>query len=291
MPRAISEGLDSILDEKFPVLDRGFIIPVDYMGNDSAIVQAARTSYGKGTKKISEDRDLIRYLMRHRHTTPLEMCELKLHVMVPMDIWRQWIRHRTASVNEYSTRYSVAIDEKKTTSPDEWRLQGHQNRQGSEGFLDPEVGKSLSLREKEFHREAEKVYNERIDAGVAREQARKDLPLSTYTRAYWKMDLHNLLHFSALRLDEKAQLEIREYAQEIGKVIKAWVPKTWEAFEDYRLNAITLSQPELKVNMLVSKGLPLEEALTEVGITNKTEAAEIREKFKLMYKDDEIHSI
>ncbi|MBT3691001.1 FAD-dependent thymidylate synthase [Candidatus Woesearchaeota archaeon] len=286
MPRAISNGLDSILDEKFPVLDHGFIIPVDYMGNDSAIVQAARTSYGKGTKKISEDRDLIRYLMRHRHTTPLEMCELKLHVMVPMDIWRQWIRHRTASVNEYSTRYSEAIDEKKTTSSEKWRLQGHHNRQGSEGFLDQETGKTLTSRETEFHREAERLYHERLDAGVAREQARKDLPLSTYTRAYWKMDLHNLLHFSALRLDEKAQLEIREYAQTIGKIIKAWVPLTWEAFEDYRLNALTLSQPELQVNMLVMKGMTLDKALTEVGITNKTESREIREKFRLMYPND-----
>ena len=286
MPRAISEGLDAILDEKFPVLDHGFIIPVDYMGNDPAIVQAARTSYGKGTKKVSEDRELIRYLMRHRHTTPLEMCELKLHVMVPMDIWRQWIRQRTASVNEYSTRYSEAIDEKKTTSPEEWRLQGHHNRQGSEGFLDSERGKILSLREGEFHKEAEKIYKERIDAGIAREQARKDLPLSSYTRAYWKMDLHNLLHFSALRLDKKAQLEIREYAQTIGKIVKAWVPITWEAFEDYRLNALTLSQPELQVNMLVAKGLTLDEALVAAEITNKTEAREIREKFKLMYPND-----
>ena len=168
---------------------------VDYMGGDESIVQAARVSYGTGTKKVHEDRGLIRYLMRHGHTTPFEMCELKLHVRVPMDCWRQWIRHRTANVNEYSTRYSKAIDTTQRTASDQWREQLQDNRQGSGGCLGVEVGEYLSARELESQTLAGEVYEERLRKGVAREQARKDLPLSTYTEAYWKIDLHNLFHF------------------------------------------------------------------------------------------------
>ena len=188
-------ALDEILGRRLDVLDDGFVRVVDYLGNDAAIVQAARVSYGEGTRRVSDDRGLIRYLMRHRHTTPFEMCELKLHVRVPMDAWRQWIRHRTASVNEISTRYSIAIDAAQATSPGEWRTQASGNRQGSGESLDRSVGERLSDAEAELQRQARKVYQERLDAGVAREQARKDLPLSTYTEAYWKIDLHNLLHF------------------------------------------------------------------------------------------------
>src|SRR3989339_1761486 len=205
-------SLDEILGKKFPVLDDGFIRVVDYMGSDESIVQAARVSYGKGTKKVSEDRGLIRYLLRHQHTTPFEMCEIKFHVRVPMDCWRQWIRHRTANINEYSTRYSIAIDAAETTQVDEWRGQAITNRQGSEGFLDTAIGEELTKQESELHRFTRDVYQKRIDAGVAREQARKDLPLSTYTEAYWKLDLHNLLNFLALRMDAHAQFEIRSYA-------------------------------------------------------------------------------
>jgi thymidylate synthase (FAD) len=213
------------------------------MGSDDAIVQAARVSYGKGTKKVQEDRGLIRYLMRHSHTTPFEMCEIKFHIRVPMDCWRQWIRHRTANVNEYSTRYSVAINAMMRTGPDEWRAQATSGRQGGEGKIDEVIGRHLCERQDTLQRFAQEVYNERLSSGVAREQARKDLPLATYTEAYWKIDLHNLLHFLELRMDRHAQLEIRLYANVIGKEIVArWVPLAWEAFQDYRLSAMSFSR-------------------------------------------------
>jgi thymidylate synthase (FAD) len=251
------EALDAILGQSLPVLDQGFVRVVDYMGSDAAIVQAARVSYGEGTKQVHEDRGLIRYLMRHRHTTPFEMCEIKLHVRVPMDCWRQWIRHRSASTNEYSTRYSVAIDAAQVTAPDEWRLQAAGNRQGSGDALAPAVGESLSRSEAGLHRLARRVYEERLDAGVAREQARKDLPLATYTEAYWKIDLHNLLHFLALRIDDHAQLEIRKYARLIGhEIVARWCPLAWEAFCDYQLNALQLSALEVEVVQALNAGKP-----------------------------------
>ncbi len=232
--------------KKFPVLDDGFVCLVDAMGDDSSIVQAARVSYGEGTKKASDDRTLIRYLLRHRHTTPFEMVELKFLVRVPMDCWRQWIRHRTANVNEYSTRYSIAIDSTQTTPADEWRTQSQTNRQGSEEMLPADVGEKLTAAERELQEHARRVYQERLDLGVAREQARKDLPLSTYTEAYWKVDLHNLLHFLALRMDAHAQLEIREYSAIIGrKIVQPLLPLVWEAFEDYRLQASGASRLEI----------------------------------------------
>ena len=249
------EALDRILGTVFKVLDDGFVRVVDYMGSDESIVQAARVSYGRGTKKIHEDRGLVRYLMRHHHTTPFEMCEIKLHVRVPMDAWRQWIRHRTANVNEYSTRYSVAIDAAQATDPGEWRQQSSGNRQGSAGFLDARLGETFSKQEAELHRMARRLYNERIEAGVAREQARKDLPLSTYTEAYWKVDLHNLLHFLALRMDEHSQLEIRQYARTIGdEIVSQWCPITWEAFLDYRMNALSFSGIEIAVVQAITRG-------------------------------------
>ncbi len=234
--------------KKFPVLDDGFVALVDVMGDDGAIVQAARVSYGEGTRTVSDDRTLIRYLMRHRHTSPFEMAEVKLLVRVPMDCWRQWIRHRTASVNEYSTRYSVAIEAAQQTAPDRWRLQSAQNRQGSEGFLSPELGQELSAAEAQLQAHARQVYKRRLELGVAREQARKDLPLSTYTEAYWKIDLHNLLHFLELRLAPEAQWEIRQYAHTIAyEIVRPLFPLVWEAFEDYRLQALCLSRLEQEV--------------------------------------------
>ena len=248
-------ALDAILGRRFDVLDDGFVRAVDYMGSDDAIVQAARVSYGAGTKKVSEDRSLVRYLLRHRHTTPFEMCELKLHVRVPMDTWRQWIRHRTANVNEYSTRYSVAIDAASHTRPEAWRLQNGGNRQGSEGLVAKDEGAKLSEREARFLQEARAVYQERLDAGVAREQARKDLPLSTYTEAYWKIDLHNLLHFVALRADSHAQDEIRRYAETIGQhIVRVWVPHTWEAFCDYRVDGLALTRIEATIVAHLARG-------------------------------------
>ena len=269
-----STSFRSILGQKLPVLDDGFVRLVDVMGDDSSIVQAARVSYGEGTKKISEDRGLIRYLMRHRHTTPFEMCEIKLHVRVPMDCWRQWVRHRTANINEYSTRYSIALDAAQTTQPDEWRLQAATNRQGSEGAIDASLGTHLSERESALQASCREVYNERIDAGVAREQARKDLPLSTYTEAYWKIDLHNLFHFLALRMDHHAQYEIRQYATVIGhEIVSKWVPLAWEAFLDYRLNSASFSESELRLlgHLCSNKRQEAVDALVEMGWLNKKE--------------------
>jgi len=246
--RPVVAALDDILGKPFSVLDDGFVRAVDYMGGDEAIVQAARVSYGQGTKRVHEDRGLIRYLMRHRHTTPLEMCEIKLHLRVPMDCWRQWIRHRTASVNEYSTRYSVAIDAAQHTTPDGWRAQAASNRQGSSSGIDSEVGSHLSERESSLLSLSRDVYEERLAAGVAREQARKDLPLSTYTEAYWKTDLHNLLHFLELRIDAHAQAEIRAYATLIGEeIVQRWCPWAWEAFRDYRLSGLSFTRAEVVV--------------------------------------------
>lgn len=248
--------------KKFPVLSDGFVCLVDVMGSDHDIVNAARVSYlGEGAeveeRSEEKDRTLIRYLMRHRHTTPFEMAEIKLLVRVPMDCWRQWIRHRTANVNEYSTRYTEAIDSMDVTPPDQWRSQSKANKQGSGSFLpasdsvmedDGWSGEELSQEEMEFHIEARKVYEKRLLAGVAREQARKDLPLSTYSEAYWKIDLHNLLHFLSLRMHSHAQKEIRDYAKIIGeKIVAPLFPLVWEAFVDYRLEGIFLSSLDQKM--------------------------------------------
>jgi len=255
LERPIVPELDALLGNPFKVLNDGFIRVIDYFGNESSIVQAARVSYGKGTKQRHQDRGLIRYLMRHDHTTPFEMCEIKLHLRVPMDAWRQWIRHRTANVNEYSTRYSVAINATQITEPDEWRLQNTINVQGSEGFFEKEMGAELSKKERELHELSRNLYNERIGLGVAREQARKDLPLCTYTEAYWKIDLHNLLRFLRLRMDEHAQYEIRTYAKTIGEEIVAkWAPLTWEAFTDYRLKGQYLSFHDKEIIKAISAG-------------------------------------
>jgi thymidylate synthase (FAD) len=283
---------DELRWKKFPVLDDGFVCLVDVMGDDQSVVQAARVSYGEGTRKVSDDRGLIRYLMRHRHSTPFEMAEIKFLVRVPMDCWRQWIRHRTANVNEYSTRYSLAIDAMQATSPGEWRTQAASNRQGSGAPLNEQLGAQLSISEAEFQSRSRKLYEDRIAAGVAREQARKDLPLSTYTEAYWKIDLHNLLHFLALRMDTHAQFEIRSYAQTMGeKIIQPLFPLVWEAFVDYRLQAMFLTRldRELIVRLVdqiaaVGKSRAAEEDFLAVqdptwsGLTRSRERDECREK-------------
>ena len=258
--------LESLRWRKFPVLDDGFVALVDCMGDDGSVVQAARVSYGEGTRKVSDDRQLIRYLMRHAHTTPFEMAELKFVVRVPMDCWRQWIRHRTASVNEYSTRYSLAIDSMQTTADGEWRTQATSNRQGSAGLLEAAAGTKMTASETHLQELARKVYEERLEAGIAREQARKDLPLSTYTEAYWKIDLHNLLHFLALRMDSHAQLEIRRYSETIGhEIVKPLFPLVWDAFLDYRVEALRLTKLDRGViGRLVAqsggKGMPASRA-------------------------------
>ena len=235
--------IDQLRWKKFPILNDGFVCLVDAMGDDQSIVQAARVSFGEGTQRVSDDRTLIRYLLRHYHTTPLEMADVKLLVRVPMDAWRQWIRHRTASVNEYSTRYSIAIDAMQTTAPDAWRKQAQCNRQGSEGVVEESIGQDLTDGETRLQQHAREVYQHRLELGIAREQARKDLPLSTYTEAYWKTDLHNLLHFLHLRMDIHAQCEIRQYAQTIGyEIVRPLFPMVWEAFTDYRLEAMQLTR-------------------------------------------------
>ncbi len=245
--RCTVPAIDQILGRRFRVLEDGFVRVIDYMGGDSSIVQAARGSYGVGTKKPGEDRALIRDLMRHLHTTPFEMCEIKLHVRTPMSVWQQWIRHRTANVNEYSTRFSIADSAHKTTAS-EWRAQPSKGKTPDGAFLPVEEGQLLSAGELELQKTSREVYEQRLAAGVVREQARKDLPLSTYTEAYWKIDLHNLLHFLHVRMDHHALHELRRYAELIGQeIVSKWVPFAWEAFLDYRRNALLLSRAETQI--------------------------------------------
>jgi len=284
LPPRVPE-MDSILGKTFKVLDKGHVRVIDYMGTDEAIVQAARVSYGKGTKTPSDDETLIRYLLRHRHTTPFEMCEIKLHIRIPMDHWRQWIRHRTASVNEYSTRYSEAIEDKQQTLDFQWRAQSKSNKQGSGNYLDAEgMGFDLSQAEDRLHKSLTDEYNRRIRMGVANEQARKDLPLSTYTEAYWKIDLHNLMHFLSLRMDAHAQLEIRSYAELIGhQVMARWLPMTWRAFFDYRIEAENFSGPESRILVqLIRENAPYSEVReAAAGIKNKRERQEFLDKLDI----------
>jgi thymidylate synthase (FAD) len=253
----------TIKDKYFPVLDHGFIALKDIMGGDEDIEQAARVSYGKGTRTRTQTRGLIRYLLSHKHTSPLEMVELKFHVRVPMDCWRQWIRHRTASVNEYSTRYSEAINLKQKTPPNKWRMQSSSNKQGSGEYY--QDGTWLSGDEYALHALSNKVYRQRLDVGIAREQARKDLPLSTYTEAYWKIDLHNLLHFLRLRCDSHAQLEIRQYANVIAGIVKECCPITFEAWEDYIFGAVTFSRQEMQVLQKMMGMMPVPQYTDQVA--------------------------
>jgi thymidylate synthase (FAD) len=226
-----------------PVLDHGFVRLVDYMGDDAAVVQAARVSYGRGTKKVRQDRGLIRYLMRHRHTTPFEMCELKLHVKLPIFIARQWIRHRTANVNEYSARYSVMDREFYMPRPEDLAVQSASNRQGRGAVLEPDQAAAVLALLRRDASQAFDTYEAVMEEhGLARELARIGLSLSTYTQWYWKVDLHNLLHFLSLRKHPHAQYEIRAYADVIGEMVADWVPLSWEAFSDYRLGGAFLSR-------------------------------------------------
>ncbi len=226
-----------------PVLDHGFVRVVDYMGDDAAVVQAARVSYGRGTRRALEDEGLIRYLMRHWHSTPFEMCEIKFHVKLPIFVARQWIRHRTASVNEYSARYSILDKDFYLPAPEHMARQSKDNRQGRAGVLEPETAArvfSLLRRDAEqAYADYEEMLGEEI--GLARELARINLTLNTYTQWYWKTDLHNLFHFLRLRADPHAQYEIRAYAEAMLGLTEAWVPLSCKAFRDYRLGAVTFS--------------------------------------------------
>lgn len=260
-------------------LDKGFIRLVDWMGNDNAIVQAARVSYGEGTKSIRSDNRLIRYLLRHRHTSPFEMVEFKFHVKLPIFVARQWIRHRTANVNEYSGRYSEMKDEFYIPELSQIRTQNKDNRQGrSEDSVPLEFAKEINTHLAETQDRLFREYRELLDKDISRELARINLPLSAYTEWYWKIDLHNLLHFLNLRLDHHAQYEIQIYAQAICELIKPIVPAVFEAFEDYNLNAVAFSKQELAVlKTMLNHSLPDDELLAEHGISG-LEATEFKQK-------------
>jgi len=258
--RATVPALEGILYDPIPVLDHGFVRVIDYMGDDTAIVQAARVSYGRGTRRVSEDRGLIRYLMRHRHTTPFEMCELKLHVKLPIFVARQWIRHRTANVNEYSARYSILDREFYVPDEEQLAAQSMSNRQGRGELLPAEESARVLALLREDAEHAYDRYEELLNegpggeprdserSGLARELARMSLSLNFYTQWYWKVDLHNLLHFLSLRADAHAQHEIRVYADAIlDHIVKPWVPEAYQAFQDYRLGGAQLSAGALGV--------------------------------------------
>lgn len=286
--------LEALLHTPLPVLDHGFVRVVDYMGDDNSVVQAARVSYGKGTKKVSEDRSLIRYLMRHRHTTPFEMAEIKLHVKLPIFVARQWVRHRTASINEYSARYSVLDKEFYIPSEEQIAAQSSNNKQGRGEILSIEDARFVMYLLKDDaernYSTYKKLINDPIDndeydstrQSVARELARINLSLNTYTQWYWKTDLHNLLNFLQLRADGHAQYEIRVYAEAILEILKVWTPITYEAFCDYRMHSLTLSRMALEVLKRVLAGETVTEASS--GLTPR-EWAELDTSFALSSKN------
>jgi len=286
--RVTVPALEEILYEPIPVLDHGFVRVVDYMGDDQAIVQAARVSYGTGTKQVNQDAGLINYLYRHKHTTPFEMCEIKFHLKMPIFVARQWIRHRTANVNEYSARYSVMDNEFYIPSPETLAAQSTKNHQGrgDEALSAEETARVLEI----FKGDSEtcyKHYEELMNAnangevldpnrkGIARELARMNLPINIYTQWYWKIDLHNLLHFLHLRADSHAQYEIRVFAQAMMDIVKAWVPIAHNAFVDHRVNAVTISGKGMEV---LKKKLSGEEVTQENSGMSKREWLELMEK-------------
>ena len=269
--RVTVPALEESLYKPFKVLDHGFIRIVDYMGNDNAVVQAARVSYGTGTKQVREDRGLIRYLMRHRHTTPFEMCEIKLHVKLPIFVARQWVRHRTANINEYSARYSYLDKEFYVPQPEHLATQSSTNRQGRGAVLEgQEAAKVLQILREDASRSHDhyvEMMNEDESGitlrdgqhGLARELARMNLTLNFYTQWYWKVNLHNFMHFLSLRADQHAQYEIRIYAETMLKILEKWVPQVYEAFCDYRLSSFEMSSPALAVVKKLVAGEPVDQ--------------------------------
>ena len=288
--RSTVPELENILYQPFEVLDHGFVRVIDYMGDDSAIVQSARVSYGKGTKQISNDKGLIKYLMRHRHSTPFEMCEIKFHIKLPIFIARQWIRHRTANVNEYSARYSILDKEFYIPSIENVAAQSTINNQGrGEVLTSDEAAEVISILKKDaeqtyanyetlLNENSEGVSIDETKPGVARELARMNLTLNTYTQWYWKIDLNNLLHFLALRADAHAQYEIRVYADIMMDIVKKWVPIAAEAFEDYRIGGTEVSAKEINLLKKLLKG---EKASYEEEGISKREWSELKRKFDL----------
>lgn len=280
--RVVSFGAEKLLYRPIKCLDKGFVYLIDYAGNDEAVVQAARVSYGKGTKKVSEDRGLIRYLLRHKHTTPFEMVEFKFHCKMPIFVARQWIRHRTASVNEYSARYSEIKDEFYLPESAVLKKQDKKNKQGrSEKLTDEQKYFILETLKQEYDSQL-KMYRAFDEIELARELARVGIAVGNYTEWYWKIDLHNLLHFLKLRLDKHAQYEIRVYTEAIAKIVKDVVPLCYEAFEDYVLDAITFSGPEVK--FMQNHQIPAAEnvlrPLVLDALENKRETDEFMEKLK-----------
>ena len=286
--RVTSPELEKILYEALPVLDHGFVRVVDYMGDDTSIVQSARVSYGKGTKKVSTDSGLIKYLMRHRHSTPFEMCEIKYHVKLPIFVARQWIRHRTANVNEYSARYSILDKEFYLPAKENLAAQSKNNRQGRGNLINgkqaDDVLKILKEDAEKSYNDYETMLNERYDGtiinenkkGLARELARMNLTLNTYTQWYWKTDLLNLLNFLSLRADDHSQYEIRAYADVMIDSLKRWVPITYEAFMDYRIGGMELSS---KGKSVISKMIKGEKCDFENSKLSKREWNELMESF------------
>ncbi|MBY0501585.1 MAG: FAD-dependent thymidylate synthase [Alphaproteobacteria bacterium] len=289
--REVSPGLEDVLYDAFPVLDHGFVRVIDYMGNDSAIVQAARVSYGKGTKKKTEDRGLIHYLLRHAHTTPFEMCEIKFHVKLPFFVARQWLRHRTANVNEYSARYSILDKEFYIPSQEHLASQSPTNKQGRGETLSSEYSNyviaMLRTDAENAYAHYEELLNEDPDGntldsykeGLARELARTNLSLNFYTQMYWKIDLHNLMHFLTLRADSHAQYEIRAYADVMLTLLERWVPFTYEAYIQYRKEAAHFSKNALAV---LKKRLKGEEVTQEESGMSKREWQEFSEALDLL---------
>ncbi|MBX9622174.1 MAG: FAD-dependent thymidylate synthase [Alphaproteobacteria bacterium] len=284
--RDVSSGLEEVLYEAFPVLDHGFVRVIDYMGNDNAIVQAARVSYGKGTKKRTEDRGLIHYLLRHAHTTPFEMCEIKFHIKLPFFVARQWLRHRTANVNEYSARYSILDKEFYIPSTEHLANQSSINKQGRGETLSSEYSqkvRDLLRQDAELcYSHYEELLNEDAEGNIlnpekeslARELARMNLPLNFYTQMYWKIDLHNLMHFLTLRADSHAQYEIRAYADVMLKLLERWVPYTYEAYMQYRKEGARLSKNGLETVKKLLKG---QKVTQEESGMNKREWIEFSE--------------
>ena len=277
--RAISEGMEENLYLIHKVLDHGFVRVIDYMGNDTSIVQAARVSYGEGTKKSRDDKSLIFYLMRHWHSTPFEMCEIKLHVKLPVFVARQWIRHRTANVNEYSARYSILDNEFYIPKSENLASQSSSNNQGRGDVLEGEesnkviqILKSDSLRS---YKSYEKMLSKENKKGLARELARMNLPTNIYTQWYWKTDLHNLFNFIRLRNDIHAQYEIRVYAEKIAELVKKWVPFAFEAFEQYQLNSSHLSSNGLSCIKRLMKGEDVSQDNSGMGKREWKEFCEI----------------
>jgi len=282
MIRSVSPGAEALLGQEFRVLDLGFVQPIDYMGTDEDIVQAARVSYGPSTHKISDDRGLLRYLMLHKHTTPFEMCEVKFRCKMPIFVARQWIRHRTANVNEMSLRYSEAPDEFYVPELEQVTLQSKTNKQGRENTpLTPEIQQQVQQLLRSHDEAAYEVYQKLAgELGIARELSRTALPVSLYTQWIWKIDLHNLFHFLGLRLDAHAQWETRQFAEAMATFVRSWVPLAWEAFEDYRLFGIHLSRFEHILIQRALEGIPLKQE--DLAPMSKREQGTFFEKFPML---------